>query len=148
MLRKIILVMIAAFVLIPALGRCDAIDWKQYNDGILLAEKQNKKIFLYFRTDWCGYCGKMEHLTFEDQSVARFLNEHFVCIKVNGDKEPLIVKRYQVIGYPDSRFLDEKKKEAYRLPGFADAGAFLVLLEYIQTDSYKTMDPMQYYKSR
>ena len=148
MRRKIVLTMIVAFVLMPCHGRCEAIDWKQYNEGVRLAKKQNKKIFLHFRTDWCGYCAQMERATFKDNSVVQFLNEHFVSIRVDGDKQKPIVKMYKVRGYPDNRFMDENKKEAFRIPGFVDPMTFLFFLEYIQTDSYKTMDPMQYYKTR
>ena len=139
--------LIIAFVMMPGQGICKTIDWKQYNDGIRLAKKQNKKVFLHFRTDWCRYCVKMEKATFKDNSVVQFLNEHFISIKVDGDKEKSIAKAHKVKGFPDTRFLDEKK-EAYRLPGFIDPMTFLFFLEYIQTDSFKTMNPMQYYKSR
>jgi len=148
MRAKIVFIVIIAFVMMPCLGICETIDWKQYNEGIQLAGKQNKKVFLHFRTDWCGYCKKMDKSTFKDQSVIRLLNEYFVSIKVDGDKEKSIVKEYKVRGYPDSRFLDEEKKEVHKMPGFVDPATFLFFLEYIQTDSYKTMDPMQYYKSR
>lgn len=146
--RKIILMMLMAFVMMPVLGICETIDWKKYNEGIRLAQKEKKKVFIFFQTDWCGYCAKMEQTTFQDTSVSGFLNEHFVSIKVNGDKEPSLVNDYKVGGYPDNRFLDEKRKAAFRVPGFVDAATFLFFLEYIQTDNYKTMDPMEYYKTR
>ena len=148
MYRRIALMLLIAFVMIPCYGMCETIDWKQYNEGIQLAKKQNKKLFLHFRTDWCRYCAKMERATFKDNSVVQFLNEHFVSIKVDGDKQKPVVQLYKVKGYPDSRFIDENRKEAFRIPGFVDPAAFLFFLEYIQTDNYKTMDPMQYYKSR
>ena len=148
MRKKILFIMLTAFIIMPGSGMCETIDWKQYNDGIRLAKKENKKVFLYFRTDWCGYCARMDHATFKDNKVVRFLNEHFVSIKVDGDKEKPILKEYKVAGFPDNRFLDKQKKEAFRLPGFVEPATFLFFLEYVQTDSYKTMDPMQYYKSR
>ncbi|NOX33661.1 MAG: DUF255 domain-containing protein [Deltaproteobacteria bacterium] len=140
--------LVLIFIFVPIMGICETIDWKQYNEGIRLAKKENKKVFLHFRTGWCGYCKQMELITFKDNSVVRFLNEHFVSIKVDGDKEKSFVKAYKVKGYPDNRWLDEKIKEAYRLPGFVGPETFLFFLEYIQTDSYKTMDPIKYYRSR
>lgn len=148
MIRKIVLIMIFAFVLMPGAGICEDIEWKKYSEGIRIARQESKKVFLHFRTDWCGYCRQMERFTFHDEKVVRFLNEHFVSIKVDGDAEKMYVKAHKVTGYPDNRFLDEQRKEVHRLPGFVDSSAFLFFLEYIKTDSYKTMDPMQYYKSR
>ena len=148
-MRKIVVfIMIVVFVMMPCLGFCETIDWKKYDEGITLAQKQNKKIFLHFRTDWCRYCDEMDRSTFKDNSVIQFLNEHFVCVKVDGDKEKSIVKEYKVQGYPDSRFLNENSKEVHRLPGFIELSAFKFFLEYIQTDNYLTMDPMQYYRIR
>lgn len=148
MCPRTVIIAIVAFVFLSGSGICETIDWRQYHDGIRIAKKENKKVFLHFRTAWCRYCAQMEAVTFKDLSVVRFLNTYFVSIKVDGDKETSIVKSYKVPGYPDNRFLDEKAKAVYRLPGFSEPVAFLFFLEYIQTDSYKTMDPMQYYKSR
>jgi|JFJP01.1.fsa_nt_gi thioredoxin 1 len=127
---------------------CETINWKQYDDGMRLAVNQGKKIFLHFRTDWCKYCGQMDRETFGNPAVVKFLSKHFVAVKVDGDREKAVGKDYKVTGYPDNRFLDSKGKEVHRLPGFVEPEAFLFFLEYIQSDSYKTMDPMQYYKSR
>jgi thioredoxin-related protein len=127
---------------------CKTIDWKSYDEGMHQAENQDKKIFLHFRTDWCRYCTQMDQGTFSDPLVIAFLSEHFIAVKVDGDREKEAVKQHHVSGYPDNRFLDEKGREVYRLPGFVEPDVFLFFLEYIQTGSYQTMDPMQYYKSR
>jgi len=147
-LKTILIISLYFLILQPLSGICETIDWQSYNDGIRQARKENKKVFLHFRTDWCGYCTKMERHTFQDESIAVFLNTHFIAIKVDGDKEKELVKAYKVTGYPDNRFLDEEMEAAYRIPGFVEAPALLFFLEYVQTDSFKKMDPMQYYKSR
>jgi uncharacterized protein YyaL (SSP411 family) len=36
----------------------------------------------------------MEHESFEDEEVARFLNENFVCIKVDREERPDVDKVY------------------------------------------------------
>ena len=148
MVRKIGVLIITFWVLMSGSGMGETIDWKEYNDGIRLARKTEKKVFLHFRTDWCGYCAQMEKTTFKDNTVINFLNEHFVSIKVDGDREKSFTKAYKVTGFPDNRFLDEERKEVYRLPGFVESAAFAFFLEYIQTNSFKTMDPMQYYKTK
>ncbi len=140
--------MMAVSFLSAGSGVSETMDWKQYDDGIRTAAAQGKKIFLHFRTDWCKYCALMDQQTFGNPLVIKFLSKHFIAVKIDGDKEKEVAKEYKVKGYPDNRFLDSKGKEAYRLPGFVEPDAFLFFLEYIQSDSYKTMDPMQYYKSR
>ncbi|WP_022667719.1 thioredoxin family protein [Desulfospira joergensenii] len=145
---RIILMILLVFPLLysPALGQ--AIDWKTYGAGIREARQENKKIFLHFMTQWCGYCKKMNATTFKDEEVIAFLNRHFVSIKVDGDREKAITEKYRVTGFPDSRFLDSDMNPAYKLPGFVDPLAFKFFMDYIQTESYKTMAPMEYYKSK
>ncbi|MBU2628458.1 MAG: thioredoxin domain-containing protein, partial [Proteobacteria bacterium] len=84
-LKAVFLIIAAAVIMIlPCRGICETIDWKQYNEGIRLAKKQNKKIFLHFKTNWCGYCTQMDRVTFNDPAIVKFLDEHFVSIKVDG----------------------------------------------------------------
>jgi thioredoxin-related protein len=148
MRTKTAVMMVLFCLLTMGSGIGETIDWKKFSEGARLAKKENKKVFLHFRTDWCGYCLKMEETTFKNDSVVRFLNEHFISIKVDGDRQVPIVKEYKVAGFPDNRFLDEQMNAAYRLPGFIEPATFSFFLEYIQTGHYKTMDPMQYYKTR
>ncbi|MDA8135463.1 MAG: thioredoxin family protein [Desulfobacteraceae bacterium] len=141
-------IMAVLFFWISSSAVCKTIDWKSYDEALGREGTQGKKIFLHFRTDWCRYCTQMDQETFGHPLVVSFLSEHFIAVKVDGDREKEAVKQHQVSGYPDNRFLDEKGREVYRLPGFVEPEVFLFFLEYIQTGSYQTMDPMQFYKSR
>lgn len=141
-------VSVSIFLTCPAGGLGMEINWKSYDEGMTESKKQGRKVFLHFMADWCGYCKKMDSVTFSDERVIAFLNTHFVAVRVNGDHEEKIREIYGVRGYPDNRFLDNNRKQVYRTPGFINAETFMFFLEYIHTDSYKTMDPMQYYKSR
>ncbi len=127
---------------------CAGIDWKPYNEGMQQAREQNKKVFLHFRTDWCRFCSQMEQQTFSDASVIGFLTDHFVSIKVDGDREKDVGRAYKIVGYPDTRFLDGAGREVYKLPGMVAPDVLLFFLQYIQSESYQTMDPMEYYRSR
>ena len=42
----------------------------------------------------CHWCHVMEHESFENQEVADFMNQHFVCIKVDREERPDIDKIY------------------------------------------------------
>lgn len=147
MYLKFVLILVIGLLMLPCQGFCQTIDWKPYKQGMVLARQQNKKVFLHFRADWCVYCDQMEQTTFKDSSVVQFLNNHFISIKVDGDRERSIAKTHRVTGYPDTRFLDTKT-EIFRLPGLIDPMTLFFFLEYIQSNSYTTMDPLQYYKSR
>jgi len=148
MMNRVVFVLIGSVLFFAQTGICEKINWNTYDEGIQQAASDNKKVFLHFRADWCGYCKLMEQTTFKDQGIIRFLNTHYISIKIDGDVDKKIGKAYKVTGYPDNRFLDEERKQVHRLPGYLDPGRFMFFLEYVESGSYKTMDPMEYYKSR
>ena len=44
---------------------------------------------------WCHWCHVMDGESYENPELAGFLNEHFVCIKVDRDERPDVDARYQ-----------------------------------------------------
>src|SRR5438128_303852 len=65
------------------------VDWFAWGDEALAKAKQEGKlIFLSIGYSSCHWCHVMERETFEDAEIARFLNEHFVCIKVDREERP------------------------------------------------------------
>lgn len=124
------------------------IEWRPFRAGMQMAGQENKHIYLYFKAGWCPSCEVFERTTLQEEAVIRFLNDHFISIKVDGDNEPRLLKTYQVRGYPDNLFLDGHKKVVYRRPGALEPMVFLFFLDYIRSRAYKTMTPMQYYESR
>jgi uncharacterized protein YyaL (SSP411 family) len=65
------------------------VDWFPWGEEALAkARREGKLIFLSIGYSSCHWCHVMERETFEDAEVARFLNEHFVCIKVDREERP------------------------------------------------------------
>jgi len=120
------------------------VQWIDYNKGLAKAKTEKKPILLNFFANWCGYCVKMEKETFSDRTVANFLNDTFVPIRVNSDKEPRISAMYGVRGLPYFWFLTDKGERIASIPGFIPASMFINYLRYIQTSSYQKMDFNQF----
>jgi uncharacterized protein YyaL (SSP411 family) len=55
----------------------------------------DRPILLDIGAVWCHWCHVMDRESYEDAGLASFLNEHFVCIKVDRDERPDIDARYQ-----------------------------------------------------
>ncbi len=53
-----------------------------------LAKKENKPIFLSIGYSTCHWCHVMEQESFEDEEIAKILNEHFIAIKVDREERP------------------------------------------------------------
>ncbi len=116
-----------------------AIQWIPYDQGLKTGKATHRKVFLNFYADWCGYCKKMDAETFKDPEVAQYLEENFVSIRVNSEKDADLARSYFVRGLPSSWFIDENGDKISDLPGFVPPDMFLTILKYIHSDSYQEM---------
>ena len=123
----------------PAVNAADRIKWYGYEEGIARGKAENKKLFLNFHAEWCTYCTKMDRETFANPTVVAYLNENFIPIKVDADREKKVAVQYKVQGLPSTWFLTPAGEQIGSQPGFIAAKNLLSLMKYIHTDSYKTI---------
>ncbi|MEM7196092.1 MAG: thioredoxin domain-containing protein [Pseudomonadota bacterium] len=72
------------------------VDWHGWNEqSLALARDKNKPILLSVGYAACHWCHVMERESFENAEIARIMNEHFVCIKVDREERPDLDKIYQ-----------------------------------------------------
>ena len=65
------------------------IAWQTWSDAAFsIAREKDVPVFVSVGYSTCHWCHVMAHETFEDLSVAEFLNEHYVCIKVDREERP------------------------------------------------------------
>ena len=65
------------------------VNWFPWGDETLgKARKEDKPIFLSIGYSACHWCHVMERESFENEEIAKVLNEHFVCIKVDREERP------------------------------------------------------------
>lgn len=127
----------------------EAIDWTEYEAALSKAKETDKKSFVYFYTEWCKYCKKVENVLFKDADVVKYLNENFVSTSVNvkGNENKRIAKDYGVNGFPTFWFLEEDNSKLNYLPGYIEKDKFFQVLKYISTDSYETMEFSEFAES-
>ena len=71
------------------------VDWMPWGaEAFERAKKEGKPIFLSIGYSTCHWCHVMAHESFEDETTAKYLNEHFVCIKVDREERPDVDKVY------------------------------------------------------
>src|SRR5262249_1232454 len=71
------------------------VDWWAWGpDALAEAKHSNKPILLSFGHAACHWCHVMAHESFEDEDVARVMNELFVNIKVDREERPDIDQIY------------------------------------------------------
>jgi uncharacterized protein YyaL (SSP411 family) len=63
--------------------------WEPWSEKALaLAKEKNQPILLSIGYAACHWCHVMERESFEDVTVAAFMNAHFICIKVDREERP------------------------------------------------------------
>ena len=121
------------------------VDWFAWNDeAFAKARTENKPIFLSIGYSTCHWCHVMERESFEQENIGKFLNEHFVSIKVDREERPDVDKIYMTFvqsttgsgGWPMSVFLTPELKPFFGgtyFPPDARYGrpSFLQLLQQI-----------------
>ncbi|MDR3653945.1 MAG: thioredoxin domain-containing protein [Paludibacter sp.] len=71
------------------------VNWYPWGQEALnKARRENKNILISIGYAACHWCHVMEHECFEDEEVAKYMNEHFVAIKVDREERPDIDQIY------------------------------------------------------
>jgi uncharacterized protein len=93
------------------------IHWYPWSsEAFAAATAADKPILLDIGAVWCHWCHVMDGESYENPQLAEFLNQHFVCIKVDRDERPDVDARYQRAvqlitqqgGWPLTAFLTPK----------------------------------------
>ena len=96
------------------------VNWHAWNEATLAkAKKEDKPIFLSIGYSSCHWWHVMERESFYDKEFAKFLNENFVCIKVDREERPDVDEIYMQSlmeirrgggGWPLSMFMNPEAK--------------------------------------
>jgi uncharacterized protein YyaL (SSP411 family) len=90
------------------------VDWHAWGEEAFTAARTlNRPIFISIGYSTCHWCHVMEREAFENATVAKFLNDHFVSIKVDREERPDVDKIYMTFvqattgqgGWPLTAFL-------------------------------------------
>jgi uncharacterized protein YyaL (SSP411 family) len=74
------------------------VNWFPWSDeAFQKAKSEDNPIFLSIGYSTCHWCHVMERESFEDEEVARFLNEYFISIKVDREERPDIDHIYMSV---------------------------------------------------
>ncbi len=98
------------------------VHWNEWGDRAFeKARQEDKPILLDIGAVWCHWCHVMDRESYENEEVARLVNEHYVPVKVDRDERPDIDARYQIAvsalvgqgGWPLTAFLTPEGKPFY-----------------------------------
>ncbi len=107
------------------------IKWYSYKEGMTLAKKKNKRVYLHFYTEWCEYCDEMKKSTFRNPSVVKMLNSDFIAIRVDTTKNHKVAAKYNIRPVPDNWFLSPDGNKLRNFLGYYEPDQFVTVLRYV-----------------
>ncbi len=90
------------------------VHWHPWGDeAFSRAQDENRPILLDIGAVWCHWCHVMDMESYENDTIAQLINQHYVAVKVDRDERPDVDARYQAAvsaisgqgGWPLTAFL-------------------------------------------
>ncbi|MBE0603070.1 MAG: thioredoxin domain-containing protein [Deltaproteobacteria bacterium] len=130
------------------------VDWYPWGDEAFeQARRLNRPVFVSIGYSTCHWCHVMEEESFEDEEIARFLNENYIAVKVDREERPdvdaIYMKAVQGFsgtgGWPLNVWLTPERKPFFggtyfppRDGRYGPGTGFLEILQAL-SDSYVSM---------
>lgn len=98
------------------------VNWYPWGEEAFeIAKKENKPVLISIGYSACHWCHVMAHESFEDEQTAKYMNQHFINIKVDREEHPdvdhLYMDALQAMtgsgGWPLNMFVTPTKKPFY-----------------------------------
>lgn len=155
---------ISCVLLLPLLGfsqKTETINWMTIEEVQTAMDKEPRKVIIDVYTDWCGWCKRMDKSTFQNETIAQYVNQNFYAVKFNAEQKEAITldgQAYEFVAqgrrgyhqlaatllqgkmsYPSIVYLDENLKMIQPIPGYMDAAQFEQIINYFAGNHHKAV---------
>lgn len=142
---KLILIALAAFVTLmhfaaPVTAGEHGVHWLTYEQGLEKQRELKKPMLLLFHLPYCYRCKDMERKVYKDSKVISFINQHFIPVEVDLDKEKQTAKLFEVNYTPTHVFIAPDGSTVLREKDVITKSRFERMLEYVAEGKYKTIN--------
>jgi thioredoxin-related protein len=148
------------------------IKWYSWEQAVIANKTTKKKMFIDVYTKWCGWCKVMDRETFENDSIANYLNANFYPIKLDAEQKDSILfgnnkfiyvspeegggrngvhsLAYSLLdgkmSYPTVVYLTEEFERIMISPGYKQVPQLYKELIYTSEEKYKSIEWKDYQK--
>jgi thioredoxin-like negative regulator of GroEL len=125
------LVALACLVPCSSFSAAQEIEWRSdYNSARREAAAKGRPLLIDFGTEDCFWCKKLDAGPFKDQQVVGLLNEKFVALKIDANRDAPLANALRIQSYPTIVFATADGKILDMKEGFLEVP---MLMEKLQT---------------
>lgn len=101
-------ILCALFLILGIISsQAQEVKWLTLNEALAKQKKNSKPIFMDVYTDWCGPCKMLDKNTFQDKTVADYINANYYAVKFNAEGDTSIT--YKGIAYTNPGYDPNRK---------------------------------------
>jgi thioredoxin-related protein len=111
--------------LVAGVARSGGVQWrKDYNEARKEATEKDKPLFLDFGTENCIWCQRLDVDVFRDKDVIAQMNEQFIPLRIDGNRDARLVEALRIQSYPTLVFASPDGRILGTQEGYVDVGRF------------------------
>lgn len=99
-----------------------------YDQGVKLAQKEHKNIYLFIGADKCKFCKIFKEKTLSQKNVMDRLKKDYILIYLSRDQHT-IPDKFEKFGAPRHYFLDQNGKIIFATFGVLEPSGFFTILD-------------------
>jgi thioredoxin-like negative regulator of GroEL len=114
----------------PALAQ--EVEWRaDYPTALREAKEKNRPLMIDFGTENCFWCKKLDALVFHEPAVAGLINERFIPLRVDAEREPRLAADLHIESYPTVVLASADRQILDVQVGFLEARPFQEKLQRV-----------------
>lgn len=132
--------LLTSFFVVPMAGNCAGIPFftASIEEGKAMAVQEDKLLFVHFTASWCMPCQWLEHNTFQDYNLTRYVRQNVVSIQLDVDDYQGFQEKeaYQITQLPSFLIFNSSGQLLERVEKTLSANELLTLLRKYQGAGY------------
>ncbi|MFT5661757.1 MAG: thioredoxin-related protein [Sulfurimonas sp.] len=102
-----------------------------YEEAFVLAQKEQKNVYLFIGADNCRFCERFKDLTLSKKEVMKTLKENYIPLYLNRDQHK-IPRHFVIQGVPRHYFLTPCGKVIHEDAGSREPAGFYDILDEVE----------------